>query len=105
MVLWNEIERRKRDTAELVLCSNHLGIVLSVIVSLAIVAISSKNHVSNSLWFVVAAFALPIPIVLHFRKSDHWIWDFHLYYCHHCFTGRVAVTSAAILNLAVDRAK
>lgn len=68
MVLWNEIERRKRDTTELVLCSNHLGIVLSVIVSLAIVSISSKNHVSNSLWFVVAAFALPIPIVLHFEK-------------------------------------
>jgi hypothetical protein len=59
------MERRKRDWAKLVRNSNHLAVVSSLVISLAIVAISSKNHGVNSLWFVVVAFALPIPIVLY----------------------------------------
>ena len=65
MITWTEIERRKRDWAKLVRCNNHLAVVSSLIISLAIVAISSKAHGVNSSWFVVAAFALPIPIVLY----------------------------------------
>jgi len=68
MMTWDKMERPKRDTAELVLSNNHLAIVLSLILSLAIVAISSKNHILNSLWFDLAAFAFPIPIVLYFQK-------------------------------------
>jgi Flp pilus assembly protein protease CpaA len=59
------MERPKRDWAKLVRYSNHLAVVSSLVISLAIVAISSKNHGVNSLWFVVAAFGLPIPIVLY----------------------------------------
>jgi hypothetical protein len=59
------MERRKLEWAKVVHYSNNLSVVSSLAISLAIVAISSKNHGVNSLWFVVAAFALPIPIVLY----------------------------------------
>ena len=59
------MERRKLDWASVVPYSNNLAVVSSLVISLAIVAISSKNQGVISLWFVVAAFALPIPIVLY----------------------------------------
>jgi hypothetical protein len=52
--------------------------VLSLVFSLALVAIISKNHVINSLWIDVAAFAVPIPIALYFEEADPTIWRFHL---------------------------
>ena len=64
----NEVERRKQNRVKPVLSGNHLAVVMSLVMSLAIVAISSKNHVVNSLWFVVAAFALPMPIVLYLEN-------------------------------------
>jgi hypothetical protein len=48
--------------------SGHFIVVLSLVLSLAIIAISSKHHVVHSLWFDVAAFAVPIPIVLYFEN-------------------------------------
>jgi hypothetical protein len=68
MMTWNEVERRKRDRVKFVFSSNHLAVVPSLVTSLAIVAISSKNHVVNSPWLVLAAFALPIPIVLYLEN-------------------------------------
>ena len=65
MIMWNEMERRKLDWAKVVPYGDNLGVVSSLVISLAIVAISSKNHGVNSPWFVMAAFALPIPIVLY----------------------------------------
>ena len=62
------MKRRKRPRAKRVRWSNHLAVVSSLVMSLAIVAISSKNHALNSLWFVVAAFALPIPIFLYLEN-------------------------------------
>jgi hypothetical protein len=67
MMTWNEVERRKQDRVKFVFSSN-LAVVPSLVTSLAIVAISSKNHAVDSPWFVVAAFALPIPIVLYLEN-------------------------------------
>jgi hypothetical protein len=49
--------------------SGHFVVALSLVLSLAIIAIGSKHHVSNSLWFDVAAVAVPIPIVLYFENQ------------------------------------
>jgi hypothetical protein len=67
MINWEPLERQQ-DSAELGLNSGHFVAVLSLVVSLALVAITSKNHFINSLWIDVAAFALPIPIALYFEK-------------------------------------
>jgi hypothetical protein len=67
MMNWEPLERQQ-DSAGLGLNSGHFVAVLSLVVSLALVAIISKNHVINSLWIDVAAFAVPIPIVLYFEK-------------------------------------
>ena len=67
MINWEPLERQQ-DSAGLGLKSGHFVAVLSLVVSLALVAIISKNHVINSLWIDVAAFAVPIPIVLYFEK-------------------------------------
>ena len=64
----NGMERRTLDWTSVVGYSNNVAVVSSLVSSLAIVAISSKNHVVNSLWFVVAAFALPMPIVLYLEN-------------------------------------
>jgi hypothetical protein len=64
----NEVERLKRDTAELGRYSIHMAVVLSMIFSLATVAIISKKHLTNYLWVDVAAFAVPIPIALYFKN-------------------------------------
>jgi hypothetical protein len=67
MMNWELLERQQ-DSAGLDLYSGHFVAVLSLVFSLALVAIVSKNHVINSLWIDVAAFAVPIPIVLYFEK-------------------------------------
>jgi len=67
MITWDEVGHRHRSPPNLA-STGHFAIVLSLVLSLAIVAISSKHHVLNSLWFDVAAFAVPIPIVLYFEN-------------------------------------
>jgi hypothetical protein len=49
MMNWEPLERQQ-DSAGLGLNSGHFVAVLSLVVSLALVAIISKNHVINSLW-------------------------------------------------------
>ena len=68
MINWEPLERQQRDSAGLGLYSGHFVAVLSLIFSLALVAIISKNHVIDSLWIEVTAFAVPIPIALYFEK-------------------------------------
>jgi hypothetical protein len=53
---------------ELGLYRGHFVVVLSLVVSLAAVAIVSKQHLANYLWVEVAAFAIPIPIALYFEN-------------------------------------
>jgi carbon starvation protein CstA len=67
MITWDEVERR-RQTAELGVYSGHLTVVLSLVLSLAAVAIISKKHLVNSLWVDVAALAVSIPIALYFEN-------------------------------------
>jgi hypothetical protein len=66
-ITWDEVGNKNRSLPNLA-SSGHFAVVLSLVLSLAIVAISSKHHVLNSLWFDVAAFAFPIPIVLYFEN-------------------------------------
>ena len=67
MFTWDEVGHK--NPAEPNLASGgHFVAVLSLVFSLAIIAISSKHHVLNSLWFDVAAFAVPIPILLYFES-------------------------------------
>ena len=68
MISWNEVERLKRETAELGRYSIHIAVVLSLVFSLAAVAIISKKHFTNYLWVDVAVFVVPIPIALYFKK-------------------------------------
>jgi hypothetical protein len=67
MTTCDEVERRSRETAEF---GPHAGqaVVLSLVVSLAAVAIISKTHLVSSLWVDVAAFVVPIPIALYFEN-------------------------------------
>ena len=67
MISWNEV-RLKREATELGRYSIHISVVLSLVCSLAAVAIISKNHLTNYLWVDVAAFAVPIPIALYFKN-------------------------------------
>jgi len=66
MITWDEVERR-RD-AELGAYGGYLAVVLSLVLSLAAVAIISKKHFVNSLWVDVAALAVSIPIALYFEN-------------------------------------
>jgi hypothetical protein len=72
------VERRKWAPGERGLYSGHLAVVLSLVWSLAILAIISKNHLVNSLWLDAAAFGFPIPIVLYF---EHRIVRFGVLTC------------------------
>jgi len=67
MITWDEVGHKNRPLLNLA-SNGHFVVVLSLVLSLAIVAISSKHYVLNSLWFDVAAFAVPIPIVLYFEN-------------------------------------
>jgi hypothetical protein len=77
MITWDEVGYKNRSLPNLA-SSGHFAVVLSLVLSLATVAISSKHHVLNSLWFDVAAFAVPIPIVLYFENR---IVRFGIYTC------------------------
>jgi len=68
MISWNEAERLKEEAAELGSCGSHMAVVLSLVFSLTAVAVISKTQATNYLWAIVAAFALPIPIALYFKK-------------------------------------
>ena len=65
MLSWDELERRRTGgTVGGVPYSGYLAVVLSLVSSLAVVAIVSKNHAVASLWAGVAAFLIQILIVL-----------------------------------------
>jgi hypothetical protein len=68
MIEWHEVGRRKWEPAELGLYNGHFAVVLSLVFSLMVIAIISKNYVVNSLWIDVAAFVTPIPIFLYFEN-------------------------------------
>lgn len=68
MITWDDVRRRKWDPADLSPYSDHFAVVLSLIFSLAAVAIISKNHFVNSLWVSVAALVVPIPIALYLES-------------------------------------
>ncbi len=69
MITANQMEQLKLEAADLSRFSNHMSVVLSVILSLTAVAIISKQQLTNYLWVNVAAFAIPLPIALYFRMS------------------------------------
>jgi hypothetical protein len=68
MISWEQVERLKQEAAELGSYSIHMAIVLSLTFSLAAVVIISRTHLTNNLWADAAAFAVPIPIALYFKK-------------------------------------
>ena len=68
MISRNEVERLKRDAAARGRYSIHVAIALSLICSLAAVAIISKKNLTNYLLADLAAFAVPIPIALYFKN-------------------------------------
>lgn len=68
MISWNEVNRLKQEAAARGRYSIHLAIALSLICSLAAIAIISKKNLTNYLWADLAAFAVPIPIALYFKN-------------------------------------
>ena len=68
MLPFIELERLKREAAELGRYSVHISIILSLVFSLMAVAILSRQHLTNQFWADVTAFAVPMPIALHFRN-------------------------------------
>ena len=62
------LDRSKRDAAGVGRYSVHMSLILSVVVSLAAIAILSKRHRTDYLWVHVAAFVIPMPIALYFRN-------------------------------------
>lgn len=63
-----ELERAKEKVAEYGLYTIHLALALSLICSLAIIAIISKKHFANNLWLDVAVFVVPMPIAIYFKR-------------------------------------
>ena len=63
------LDRSKRDAAGVGRYSVHMSLILSVVVSLAAIAILSKRHLTDYLWVHVAAFVIPMPIALYFRNK------------------------------------
>ena len=66
MIYRNEL--LKEEAAELGRYSIHLAIVLALMFSLAVVVIISKRTFTNLLWAEAAAFAIPMPIALYFKR-------------------------------------
>ncbi len=62
------LDRSKRNAAGVGRYSVHMSLILSVVVSLAAIAILSKRHLTDYLWVHVAAFVIPMPIALYFRN-------------------------------------
>ena len=63
-----ELERAKEKMAEHGRYTIHVALALSLICSLAVIAIISKKHFTNNLWLDVAAFIVPMPIAVYFRR-------------------------------------
>ena len=68
MIYANEAEQPKLEAADLSRYSSNMSVVLAVILSLTAVAITSKQ-LTNHFWLDVAAFAIPIPVALYFKRS------------------------------------
>jgi hypothetical protein len=68
MISWDEVERLKEEAAELGRYSIHIAVGLSLTLSLTAVAIISKQNLTNYLIADLAAFAVPLPIALYFRR-------------------------------------
>jgi hypothetical protein len=64
---WDEVKLGKEGAAEFGPNSNHLAVVLSLVLSLTAVAIISKNLV-NSIFVDLVAFIVPMPIALYFEN-------------------------------------
>ncbi len=62
------LDRSKRNAAGVGRYSVHMSLILSVVVSLAAIAILSKRPLTDYLWVHVAAFVIPMPIALYFRN-------------------------------------
>ena len=69
MISWSQGERLKREAADLRRYSISMSLVLSLIASLAFVAIASTNALAGDLWIALTACAVPIPLGLYFRKG------------------------------------
>jgi hypothetical protein len=67
MINWHETGRRKLDPNEIGLYRGYFAVVLSLVFSLTVIAIISRNYVLNSPW-IVGAFAAPIPIFIYFEN-------------------------------------
>ena len=76
MISVDKVERLKREAAELGRYSIHIAVALSVVCSLAAVAIISKKNLTNYLWADLAAFAIPLPIALYFRNQIVYLGAF-----------------------------
>ncbi len=63
----SELKRLTKETVDFGNYSTHMSVVLSLVLSLAAVAIISKKQLTNSLWVDAAAFAVPLPIALYLR--------------------------------------
>ena len=63
-----EVARLKQEAAELGRYSIPVAVALSLVCSLAAVAIISRTHLTNYLWADLAVFLVPIPIALYFRS-------------------------------------
>jgi hypothetical protein len=68
MIFRDEVKRLKRRFAVSSRYSVRVSVVLSLICSLAALAILSKNHLTKYFWVDVAVFAVPIPIALYFKS-------------------------------------
>jgi hypothetical protein len=64
----DEVQRLKREAAELGRYSIHVSVALALVCSLTAVAIISKTHLRNYFWVDVAALAVPLPVALYFRN-------------------------------------
>ena len=67
MITCAEVELRKQAAIDLGRYGIYMAVVLSMIVSLAVVVIISKKDSAN-LWIEAAVFAIPIPIALYFKN-------------------------------------
>jgi hypothetical protein len=63
-----ELERLRREAADLGRYSVHIAVSLSLVFSLTAIAILSKRHLTHPLWVDAAAIAVPMPIALYFRS-------------------------------------
>jgi hypothetical protein len=64
MIYSNEVDRLKEEAHELAV---RTSVVLSLIVSLAAIAILSKRHLTSYLWVTVAALTVPLFLALYFK--------------------------------------